>query len=621
MPRILLVEDHAPTRELVERTLREAGHEVAATGTPEAAWELFAARRPALVVLSADLADAGIGQRMRAADPRLLLVAVDRGHLGRARGLQALLPLKANGYVADPTGRALLERVAHLLAASPGAQDPARGTALVLARPPAAQGELRTGVVPRLLHQIWRSLSEGILVLDGAGPERRVFFVRGVPVAFESADPGESLLRWLRDTGRMDAAAHDAALEALASGLSPGAALIAAGVLEPGEPVQAALRAHVKASVVRAVGLKEGRWRFFAGAEFSSQVQAAEILPLQPILEGARAGIPVKHLLDALRAVTEAYPVRTGDFQQVLPAAGLGSADLRVALALDGRATTREFLDARASELKEAISLLWFLSMVGAVAFHETAEPAGAYGKAPARRKRPLPPERAEALRQAALRILPGTYLHALGVDLAADDAEVERAYAAVASRFHPDGFAEYEVGDLADLLASVQDKVTAAYRVLSNAEKRRAYLSFLLLRFELTGQRRPGIDVEAEVLLKRGERALRARHLSDALAAFRAAAERNPREPEYLAMLAFAELRDPARPRKEAAEAARRTARRALALAPEHVRAAVVLALAEEALGGAAEARKAVLAALKVAPYSELAKRVLHRLNTPKAG
>jgi hypothetical protein len=245
------------------------------------------------------------------------------------------------------------------------------------------------------------------------------------------------------------------------------------------------------------------------------------VLPLQAVLEGARAGIPARHFADALKAVMDAYPVRTAEFQQLLPAAALSSTDLRLALALEGRTTTREFLDARQKDLKDALSLVWFLSLVGAVSFHdEPAEGEDVYGKAPARRRKPLPADRAEALRQAALQILPGTYFHALGVDIAADAEEAERAYHEVATRFHPDGFAEYDVGDLADLLAAVQDKVTAAYRVLSNDEKRRAYLSFLMLKLELTGARRAGIDVDAEIALRRGERALVAHRNAEAVSA-----------------------------------------------------------------------------------------------------
>jgi hypothetical protein len=283
--------------------------------------------------------------------------------------------------------------------------------------------------------------------------------------------------------------------------------------------------------LIRAVASRDGRWRFPPGTEFTAEVHAVEVLVLPVILEGGRAALPLRHFVDALRAVLEAHPVRTGEFQRLLPACGLSAADLRLALSIEGHETARGWL-ARQTGLRPALSLLWFLSLVSAVAFQDDPEPAGAFGQAPPRRRKPLPPDLAEAIRQAALQILPGTYFHALGVDIAADAAEVERAYREIATRLHPDGFAEYDAGDLEDLLSAVQDKITAAHRVLSNDEKRRAYLSFLVLKFELTGARRPGIVLDAEIALKRGERALLARRNAEAVQSLRAAVEGNPREP-----------------------------------------------------------------------------------------
>jgi CheY-like chemotaxis protein/tetratricopeptide (TPR) repeat protein len=622
VPRILLAEGHGPTREFLTRSFSDAGFEVVTVQDPAEAYEVFASQRPAVVVLGADFAEGGaaaLAGRLRAADPRALIVVADKEHLGRAVGLQGVLPVKANAYVADPTRKELVEKVQHLVAQTVAARAPARGAALVLSRAPAGRGGVKPGAIARTLHQIWRALSEGILVVEEGGRERRLLFLRGAPVACRSDDPAETLVGWLATSGRIDAPRRAAALEGMASGLSPGAALIAAGVLEPGEPLLEAMRDHVRAMVVRAVAAKEGRWRFHPGPEFSTEIHAAPVAPLPAILEGARAGIPSKHFADALRGVMDAYPARTGEFQQLLPACALSPHDLRLALSLDGRDTTRAWLDARQKELKEALSLLWFLGLVSGVAFQEEPAAGDAYARAAPRRKKPLPPERAEALRQAALQILPGTYFQALGVDIGADTQEVERAYHEVASRFHPDGFAEYEAGDVADLLTAVQDKVTAAWRVLSNEEKRRAYLSFLLPKLELVGARRPGIDLDAEVALKRGERALLARRNAQAVQALRVAVERNPKEPEYHAMLGFAELFDPVLPPASRADEARRAARRALGLAPEHPRATAVLALAEEALGDVAEARRVVLSALKAHPGSEVLKQVLRRLNRTK--
>jgi tetratricopeptide (TPR) repeat protein len=408
----------------------------------------------------------------------------------------------------------------------------------------------------------------------------------------------------------------------VAGGLSAGAALIAAGVVEPGEGLQAALRAHVRALLVSSVGAREGTWRFHGGDEFAAQLQPVEVLPLAPLLEGARAHLPVKHFADALKAVLDAVPTRTAECAKLITLVGLGFSDQRLLQALDGRPTTKGFLEARKADLKEALSLLWFLSLIGALVFHEIGPSAGeAPGSGSDRHRPPLPSDRAEAVRQAALRILPGTYFHALGVDIAADSDEVERAYREVAGRFHPDAFADWEVGDLHDLLLSVQDKVTAAHRVLLSEEKRRQYLGFLLLKFELAGVRSPGIVLDAELELKRGERALRGRHNDAAIASLRQASALNPREPEYLAMLGFAELHAPGQPADERSDAALAAARRALELDPGHPRALVVVALAEELAGHLDAARQAGQRAVKVHPASELARQVLARVSRVDAG
>ncbi|HZY02011.1 MAG TPA: DnaJ domain-containing protein, partial [Anaeromyxobacteraceae bacterium] len=232
----------------------------------------------------------------------------------------------------------------------------------------------------------------------------------------------------------------------------------------------------------------------------------------------------------------------------------------------------------------------------------------------PARRRR-IPDERAEAIRQAAVQILPGSYFKALGVDIAAQADEIERAYQEAVARFHPDAFAGQDMGEMGDVVAQLLDKVNAAHRVLSNEGKRKAYLAHLLQR-HAEGRRKPDVDPEAEMALKRGERALRLRRMREAIRAFRAAAQLNPREPEYLALLAFATLRDPALEPEEWPRAAARLARKALSLDQRCVRALVSLALAEEAEGDLAAARRRLLGALKIAPGNEVAKRALQRVN-----
>jgi tetratricopeptide (TPR) repeat protein/AmiR/NasT family two-component response regulator len=626
VPRILLAEANVATREIVQKRLVDSGFDVYIAADAAAAPGLYAAERPDAVVLAVNSPGAAEAARLlRRADPRLVLVALDHGHLEEPLGAEAVAPLMASAYVESPLGRELADRLSILIGQATAARARLTGVAALLARAPAAAGDTRPGVVAQLIHQVWRSTSDGVLVLEGDGRERRLFFLRGTPVAVESSEPTEALAGWFDATGRLDEAARDAVQDAVAGGLSAGAALIAAGVVEPGEGLQAALRAHVRSLLVTIVGSRSGRWRFHVGDEFTAQLQPVEVLPLAPLLEGARAHLPVKHFADALKAVLDAAPVRTAECAKLVTLVGLGFSDQRLLQALDGRPTTKAFLEARKADLKEALSLLWFLSLIGALVFHETSpSPAGEERPGEGARPRPpLPPDRAEAVRQAALRILPGTYFHALGVDIAADSDEVERAYRDVAERFHPDAFSDWEVGDLNDLLLSVQDKVTAAHRVLVSEEKRRQYLSFLLLKFELAGVRSPGIVLDAELALKRGERALRARRHEEAIGALRQATELNPREPEYLAMLGFAELHAPGQSAGDRSHVALASAGRALELDPGHPRALVVTALAEALAGRRDAARQAGLRAVKAHPASELAQRTLARVSrlTPGAG
>ena len=63
--------------------------------------------RPDVVIVGVDfpkLDGNHLAQRIRSTDQgsRTLLLAIDKGHLGKAKGVGSILDLKANGYIADP---------------------------------------------------------------------------------------------------------------------------------------------------------------------------------------------------------------------------------------------------------------------------------------------------------------------------------------------------------------------------------------------------------------------------------------------------------------------------------------------------------------------------------------
>jgi tetratricopeptide (TPR) repeat protein len=262
---------------------------------------------------------------------------------------------------------------------------------------------------------------------------------------------------------------------------------------------------------------------------------------------------------------------------------------------------------------------VWFLKLTGGLTFSATPVATGSevISAVPdvlaPRRRKPLPAEKVAALREGAVRIITSSYFRSLGLDITADAEAVERAYHETAMRFHPDTYAEFDLSELKDLLDSVQEKLSASYRVLSVEDKRKAYLQYLLSRLDVG--RATTIQVDAEIALRRGETALRRKDFRSALRAFEEAVSLNPREPEYYSYLAWATYQAGGGPRDERAKAAQKVLKRALSLNPYLERAQIISAIIDSDLGEAAAARKKLLKVLELNPHSQLARAALRKV------
>ncbi|MBS2027345.1 MAG: molecular chaperone DnaJ [Deltaproteobacteria bacterium] len=621
MSKILLVENHAATRDYLANVLRSAGHTVKLASDEGQAWELFATERPDVIAVSLHHPDAApLVARARETTTAMPVIAYDHGHLSNLLGKSAAMRLKPDAYVADISQRELLDQLSALSGrwtTRPDTQP--QGTAALLARAPALQGQLREGTLPATLVTLARTFRDGALVLQQGEIERRLYLRLGVPVSFESTERSEAFDRWAVEVGKITEAQLAEALRERAGGaLSPAASLVAVGAVEPGPPLMALLREHLQAMLARLVGIRQGRFRFHAGDEFLTEVQALEVPALAHVLVGARAHLPLRVFLSTLLPDRARFPRRSDDFSEHLAQLGLQPRDLRLALELNGEHSVDELLAARRSQLREMSSLLWFLRLADVLSFEATRKPLER-GSTPlplaAERLKPLPSEQLAEVRESALAVLPSTYFHALGVDIAATPDEVEQALLKSTEQLHPDRFAGFDVAEVDDLLTQVQDRLTAAHRVLSSPEKRQGYLEHIFSKVEGLRGGRP-IVVSAEVALKEAERALRNRRASDALERVRAAASLAPKEPDFQARLAMLELLDRSRSDAERRANARKAAKKALTLDPEHAHAMLALAMLAREEGDLSEARKLTLAALKLRPKLELARWLLRELN-----
>ncbi|HLL51998.1 MAG TPA: DUF4388 domain-containing protein [Myxococcaceae bacterium] len=629
MKTLLLAENHPPTLEHLKAALTQAGYGVVAVSDPGSAMEHFVADRPDGVVVSVDfprLDGAHLGQLIRGSDQgaRVPVVVIDKGHMGKARGVSSILDLKANAYIADPLKvQDLLAKLAPLLSTSSVAQQ-ATGLKSVLARPAVSSGDLRGYPLPALLHSFYRLRRDGVLVVAFRDLTRRVFILKGAPVNYDSTARQDSLPNYLQECGVLNEAQTQAVVTALGGGLRIGAALAEAGLDLQGEELLQKLRDYTREKVSQVLGMREGRYAFYAGEGFSDEVATVEVPALAPLLEGARRTYPIRVFAQTLKSHLNEFPVRSAEFGKELSAFGLNTLDLKLAMQINGRIPLRDLLAHGRGDLSLAYSLFWFLNLTGAVTFSKgPLGEGGVTGQdriAPKRRK-PLPAEQANELREAAVKIITGSYFRVLGLDIAADGEAVEKAYRDIATRFHPDSYAEYDTSEIQDLLDSVQEKLTASYRVLSVESKRKAYLQYLFSRMD--AGRSSGVNVDAEIALKRGEAALKRRDPKSALRAFEEAVSLNPRESEYYSHLAWATYLAADGDQRERAKAAQKLLKKALGLNPYLERAMIISAIIEaETEGDASDrtaarssARRKLLKVLEMNPGSNLAKAALRKV------
>ena len=622
---LLLAESHPPTLEHLTGLLAQAGYTVSAVSDPVSAMQHFVADNPDVVVLAVDLPHmegSHVGQLIRShrQGGRVPIVAIDKGHLGKARGVQAVLGLKVNAYVQDPLKLGeLVSKVDELVRAAQ-AVAPIKGIDAMLDRPAVTAGDLKGYPLPELVHVLYRQRRSGVLVVAYRELTRRVFFARGGAVNYDSTARQDALPGFLLDRAIVTEAQAEIIVQALGSGLRIGAALADAGVEAAGEELLEILRDYTKDRLAQVVGMREGRFAFYGGDEFQQEVATVEIPALAPMLEGARRAIPLKVMAAPLRRYLGEYPVRAPEFGKELSALGLDTDDLKIAMQINGRLLLRDLLAHGRGDLRRGYSLLWFLQLTGCVTFSPTpvATEGAALSAVPdviaPRKRKPLPAELAATLREGAVKIITSSYFRSLGLDIAADMEAVERAYHETGMKFHPDNYAEYDLSDLRDLLDSVQEKLSAAYRVLSVEEKRKAYLQYLVGKVEVGG-RVNAINVEAEILIRRGESYLRRKDYRMALQLFEEAVALNPREPEFYSYLAWATYHAALGPLKDRAKEAQKVLKKGLSLSPYLERAQIIAAIIDNDLEDATAARKKLLKVLELNPNSKLAKAALRKV------
>jgi hypothetical protein len=282
--------------------------------------------------------------------------------------------------------------------------------------------------------------------------------------------------------------------------------------------------------------------------------------------------------------------------------------------ALDGTLSLQRALRAGSLEPAAAARLVWILASTGAIAL--TEEPLDA--ATPARRE--LTAVR-DHLRGRSARLEGSTFFDVLEVTPAADDAEVERAYAQLAARYAPSVLGQHDLAGVAALVTPTWELIEKARAVLLDIAAKGRYLDWVRDRLA-TLKTTWAIDAaparQAADAFARGQRAMADGDPHRAMSEFAAACRAHRGHPEYETNLAWARYRvavTGGKDRAETAHAERTVAQAQLAGVRPWPRALLAMALLCAADGDSDAARFHLVEALRIDPNQPAAQQLLARL------
>ena len=470
------------------------------------------------------------------------------------------------------------------------------------------------------LGRIVRHGRSGALKISRGSSVRQLFIDKGRMIRYAASNlMAESLSEHLKQKGRFNPDQMRRATAAKQSNELLGSALVRLGFLGADEH-KALVREMIQKVLLSASRLEDAAFEYQEGElPFTDPDEAG--LPLGiAILDLARQAPDLNRLKPALgegdsRVRLNPAPPLPLDQVPLSPAEGF------LVSRADGTLTVREIalMSPLGSEETEralcALILSGLLSLDGAEsepAMPDPNRPVAA--DAPSRPRsvpRPSPPKAArpagpveEVLERFAA--LTGQNLYqVLGIQNAAPESEIRRAYYSLAKRLHPDKFAEEETKHRAEKLFAA---ITEAYATLSKPESRQEYDQALQPAAAVkTGPETSSTDLARQNFLH-GKAHLERSEMSRALSFFEHAVEQDPSREEYRRYLGITQSRNP-RMRREAEQ----SFLKAIELNPTCAENYALLGLLYRKLGQNARGDEFLQKALGWDPSNETALQALH--------
>jgi len=337
-------------------------------------------------------------------------------------------------------------------------------------------GTLEDVDAPLLLGRIFNAGTTGRLVVASGPVERTIYFEAGRPVYAASSSPDDRLIALLVREGRVTAAQHQTALEAVKqTGRKMGALLVDLGVLEASELLPA-IRQHYEELIFSLFSWTTGEWRIEPGVMASPTQIRLLRHPAALVRHGLHRAYASERIWERLGSRRNVFSVDlSGRAPDVLDALVGGAAERRLPMLFDGVRPLGEVV--RLGGLPEQDSLeLVFVLHAFALLRPAVARPAGERDRF-AVHDRDI--ERERVLARHAL-ALDGDYFDVLGVSRRASAEEIQRAYESVQRDLSPARLGPELARSLARELETILEVTEEALRVLGSDPLRSRYEAHL---------------------------------------------------------------------------------------------------------------------------------------------
>lgn len=428
-----------------------------------------------------------------------------------------------------------------------------RFTGTITLTPPAAEGPGRAGDV-------------------GA---RRVWFQGGMPIFTDFTSPHDSIGQVLVDLGLIEEAERDRAMADLARLALPGAPrerfghyLVRRRLLTGGQ-LRKALRVQCARKVVHLFALRTGSVQVAAGdaaAADSDTSQPTQVNSLELIHAGVLAHFDPRRIAAEMGLLLDGPLRLRSSFERYRAQFHFSKADEAIVDALrPGNLYVTDV--ARLSGQPEArvaavVYTLWACQMLksanappeqatGPIATLPEATgssiPVLSHSSSGGQRERAgRAAEFAGELERLEAALAGGANaFDLLGLASSADKAQIRAAWHVLSRRFHPDSLPHQGLGHLRDRSQSVFAALSEAYQRLSDDAQREQIVALLRggpVAARATAGPSAQAVLESEVVLREGDKLLRAGNFDRALERYRKAAALNPDELEIRAAVAWCE-------------------------------------------------------------------------------